>query len=80
MWSFMAHNIQFYSPDLAFQNSAAWVNEKDRLQILQSSLSQVVTRIGRPAAINLLQSADLTPQERATLSATLNPAPGQPSR
>jgi hypothetical protein len=80
MWSIMANNIGSYSPDLAFQNSAAWVNEKDRFETLEWNLSQVITKIGRPAAINLLQSADLTTQERATLSATLNPAPGEPSR
>lgn len=79
-WSAIREHVTRYSPDLAFQLSAAWSDSSSREGLLTRQLETVVKTIGRPAAVELLNSPDLSPQERATLNENLNSADDGPAQ
>lgn len=73
-WEAMKEQVSNYSPELAFTVAASSVEEEhQRGGSLQTSLAQVRHRIGREAALHLLESTDLPEIEREVLREFLNP-------
>lgn len=73
-WQAMQEQVTNYSPELAFSVAASSVEEEyQRGGSLQTSLAQVRDRIGREAALHLLESTDLPETEREVLREFLNP-------
>jgi hypothetical protein len=78
-WGAMYDRVESYSPDLAFEHSAALLQGGSRLPLLKSSLLAVSEKIGEGAAAELLQSPDLTAAERVSLTAALEAAKNPPA-
>ncbi len=73
-WEAMKEQVTDYSPELAFSVAASSVEEEyQRGGSLQTSLGQVRDRIGREAALRLLESTDLPETELEVLREFLNP-------
>lgn len=73
-WQAMQEQVTNYSPELAFSVAASSVEEEyQRGGSLQTSLAQVRDRIGREAALHLLESTDLPETELEVLREFLNP-------
>lgn len=73
-WEAMKEQVTDYSPELAFSVAASSVEEEfQRGGSLQTSLAQVRDRVGREAALHLLESTDLPETEREVLREFLNP-------
>ncbi|WP_226895586.1 hypothetical protein [Luteolibacter marinus] len=74
-WMAMEDYVTRVAPDLAFTLSARLLDDEDlRRQRLQSELQQSRREIGQEAALRLLESLDLTDDERDTLHDLLSPA------
>ena len=78
-WGAMYDRVESYSPDLAFEHSAALLQGGSRLPLLKSSLLAVSEKIGEGAATELLQSPNLTAAERVSLTAALEAAKNPPA-
>ena len=73
-WQAMQEQVTNYSPELAFSVAASSVEEEyHRGGSLQTNLAQVRDRVGREAALHLLESTDLPETEREVLREFLNP-------
>ena len=73
-WQAIQEQVTNYSPELAFSAAASSVEEEyQRGGSLQTSLAQVRDRIGREAALQLLESIDLPETELEVLREFLNP-------
>jgi hypothetical protein len=78
-WGAIYDRVESYSPDLAFEHSAALLQGGSRLPLLKSSLLAASEKIGEGAATELLQSPNLTAEERLSLTAALEAAKNPPS-
>jgi hypothetical protein len=73
-WEAMKEQVSRYSPELAFSITASSVeDEYQRVYLLQTDLAQVLQKIGREAALQLVESADLRKNEREFLHELVNP-------
>ena len=73
-WNAMEEQVTSYSPDLAFAVTATLIDDESRRgSLLRSELQQVRQSIGREAALQLLESSNLSDAERESLRETLNP-------
>jgi hypothetical protein len=70
----MEDYVSRYSPDFAFSLSAAYLNDDSRLIHLSRALEEVRKNIGHPAALELLKSPDLSPEENRALAESLEAA------
>jgi hypothetical protein len=70
-WKAMEDYVSRYSPDFAFALSAAYLNDDSRLIHLSRALEEVRKNIGHPAALELLKSPDLSPDENRVLAESL---------
>ena len=77
-WGAMYDRVESYSPDLAFEHSAALLQGGSRLPLLTSNLLAASKKIGEGAAAELLQSPNLTAEERASLTTALEAAKNPP--
>ncbi len=67
-WSAVHENAARYSPDLAFGMTAACSQGQGRMSLLTSDLQAVQKAAGQEAALGLLGSSALSPQEKASLA------------
>jgi hypothetical protein len=73
-WEAMKEQVSGYSPELAFSITAKAVEDEfHRGGSLRSTLAQVRDRVGREAALQLVESTDLPAAEREVLREFLNP-------
>ncbi len=80
VWKAMSEYTGQYSPDLEFQLYAQLVNDSARMPMLTHSLLEISRTIGEPAALDLLESPDLSPEEFNSLREALrNAAASNPS-
>ncbi len=75
-WQAVSPYVREYSPDLAFTTSAMLVGDASRMKILERNLEGVASKVGLPAAREILDSVYITGDERASLLKSLeNPTP-----
>ncbi|MES2921091.1 MAG: hypothetical protein V4819_06085 [Verrucomicrobiota bacterium] len=70
---FAAHgDVGDYCPDLAFAISADILQGDTRIKYLESDLKKVAQKVGQPAARELVQTTNISPEERAVLIQALD--------
>ena len=70
-WGAMYDRVESYSPDLAFEHSAALLQGGSRLPCSSPVCSPSAKKSAKGPQTELLQSPDLTAEERASLTAAL---------
>lgn len=74
-WGAVHENAARYSPDLAFSMTATCLQGEGRMSLLNSDLQAVQKAAGQEAALGLLETSALSPQEKASLAEGLrNPS------
>ncbi len=77
-WVAAHGDVGDYCPDLAFAISADILHGETRINFLKSDLKKVAQKVGQPAARGLVQTADISPEERAVLIQSLDDTDPKP--